>query len=119
MNIAKWDEIQKRDDRTKALDWPSEAGSSPANPKTQDRLLNAREVAARLGVSERFVRDHATRRQPRLRAVKLGSLVRFRLEDVQDFIQARLAENDCISQRNRASRSPFSVTELRGQTGER
>ena len=30
----------------------------------QDRLLNAREVASKLGVSERWVRDHTTRRQP-------------------------------------------------------
>jgi hypothetical protein len=27
-----------------------------------DRLMNARQVAARLGVSERWVRDHTTRR---------------------------------------------------------
>jgi hypothetical protein len=38
----------------------------------QDRLLNAREVASKLGVSERWVRDHKTRRSPKIRAVKLG-----------------------------------------------
>src|ERR1700756_4837786 len=39
----------------------------------QDRLLNAREVASKLGVSERWVRDHTTRRSPKIRAVRLGT----------------------------------------------
>src|SRR5260370_23933240 len=49
----------------------------------QDRLLNAREVASKLGVSERWVRDHTTRRPPKIRAVKLGTLVRYRWADVE------------------------------------
>jgi excisionase family DNA binding protein len=53
----------------------------------QERLLNAREVAARLGVSERWVRDHTTRRSPRIRAVKLGSLIRYRRADVEIFME--------------------------------
>ncbi|MEG9436066.1 helix-turn-helix domain-containing protein [Edaphobacter sp. HDX4] len=53
----------------------------------QERLLNAREVAARLGVSERWVRDHTTRRFPKLRGVKLGTLVRYRSADVQEFTE--------------------------------
>ncbi|MFL6438785.1 MAG: helix-turn-helix domain-containing protein [Terriglobales bacterium] len=56
-------------------------------------LLNAQQVADRLGVSERWVRDHATRRQPRIRAVKLGSLLRFRSSDVDEFLNAQLTEN--------------------------
>jgi predicted DNA-binding transcriptional regulator AlpA len=51
-----------------------------------ERLLNAREVAARLGVSERWVRDHTTRRFPKLRGVKLGSL-RYRSADVEEFME--------------------------------
>ena len=51
-----------------------------------ERLLTAREVAARLGVSERWVRDHATRRNPRIPAIKLGPLVRFRWADMQEFV---------------------------------
>ena len=34
-----------------------------------DRLLNARQVAEKLGASERWVRDHTTRRSSRIRAV--------------------------------------------------
>lgn len=49
-------------------------------------LATAVQVAKRLGVSERWVRDHATRRSPKLPVVKLGSLLRFRLEDVEAFI---------------------------------
>ena len=57
-----------------------------------NRLLSAQQVADRLGVSERWVRDHATRRQPRIRAVKLGSLLRFRSSDVDEFLNAQLTE---------------------------
>jgi excisionase family DNA binding protein len=52
-----------------------------------ERLLNAREVAARLGVSERWVRDHTTRRFPKLRGVKLGTLMRYRIADVEEFME--------------------------------
>jgi hypothetical protein len=51
-----------------------------------DRLMNARQVAAKLGVSERWVRDHTTRRSPRIRGLKLGSLVRYRWADVEAFL---------------------------------
>ncbi len=53
----------------------------------QERLLNAREVAARLGVSERWVRDHTTRRSPRICGVKLGTLMRYRRADVEEFME--------------------------------
>ena len=52
-----------------------------------DRLLNARQVAAKLGVSERWVRDHTTRRSPKIRGVKLGTLMRYRRADVEVFMQ--------------------------------
>ena len=79
----------------------SESGSSPygvtppsrppidfaALKQDQERLLNAREVAARLGVSERWVRDHTTRRSPKLRGVKLGTLMRYRRADVDEFME--------------------------------
>jgi excisionase family DNA binding protein len=60
----------------------------PAHGVVQERLLNAREVAARLGVSERWVRDHTTRRSPRIRAVKLGTLIRYRRTDVEIFMES-------------------------------
>ena len=59
---------------------------SPPNTGPDERLLTPREVAERLGVSQRWVRDHATRRWPRITAVKLGSLLRFRWADVEDFL---------------------------------
>jgi predicted DNA-binding transcriptional regulator AlpA len=60
----------------------SQSISAPGN----DRLMNARQVAAKLGVSERWVRDHTTRRSPRIRGLKLGSLVRYRWADVEAFL---------------------------------
>jgi len=68
----------------------------------EERLLNAREVAAKLGVSERFIRDHTTRRWPRIPGVKLGKLVRYRVCDV-DLFMAEL-HNHASSQR-----SPYRV----------
>jgi excisionase family DNA binding protein len=50
------------------------------------RLLTVDQVAAILGVSPAWVRDHATRKQPRLKCVKVGKLLRFRMEDVEEFI---------------------------------
>lgn len=58
--------------------------------KIDERLLTAQQVADRLGVSERWVRDHATRRKPRLCAIKLGPMLRFRWSDVQALV-AQLA----------------------------
>jgi excisionase family DNA binding protein len=58
----------------------------PPNLGSDERLLTPQEVADRLGVSQRWVRDHATRRWPRITAVKLGSLLRFRWRDMQDFL---------------------------------
>ena len=52
--------------------------------------MTVEEVAQMLSVSPQFVRDHATRREPRLQVVRLGSLLRFRREDVTAFIEARL-----------------------------
>jgi len=54
-----------------------------------ERLLNARQVADKLGVSERFIRDHTTRRSPKIPAVKLGKLIRYGCADV-DFFMAEL-----------------------------
>lgn len=51
-----------------------------------EALLKPAEVARWLGVSAGWVRDHATRRRPRLRAVRLGRLMRFRAADVEEFI---------------------------------
>ena len=56
-----------------------------------EKLLNVQFVAEWLDLSPAWVRDHASgRRRPFLPSVKLGKLVRFRCEDVQQFIQ------DCL-----------------------
>jgi predicted DNA-binding transcriptional regulator AlpA len=51
-----------------------------------DRLLNAREVARILNVSTAWVYDHADRKRPMVPSVRLGKALRFRPEDVQQFI---------------------------------
>jgi predicted DNA-binding transcriptional regulator AlpA len=72
---------------------PPERRSQVLNVDTEfsrddDRLLDARQVAAKLGVSERFIRDHTTRRSPRIPGVKLGKLLRYRAADVEIFMDA-------------------------------
>jgi hypothetical protein len=54
-----------------------------------EQLLTSREVASWLGVSDRWVRDHATRRKPRIPSVCLSPLMRFRPEDIEAFIMAQ------------------------------
>jgi predicted DNA-binding transcriptional regulator AlpA len=65
--------------------------------QTELRLLTPHEVAKILEVSPAWVRDHATRRWPRLPVVRLGhkrkSLLRFRRSDVEKFISDHLVES--------------------------
>ena len=67
--------------------YPLEEMPSTSPDAEDEPLLNARQVAVRLGVSERWVRDHTTRRSPRIRGVKLGPLMRYRRQDVEAFMQ--------------------------------
>jgi predicted DNA-binding transcriptional regulator AlpA len=56
-------------------------------------LLSLDRVAELLGVSKAWVRDHATRRNPRLPVVRLGgkrAILRFRPQDIDNFINAHL-----------------------------
>lgn len=56
--------------------------------------MTVQEVARILRVSDAWVRDHATRKEPRLPVVRVGKLLRFRRSDIEAWIetQARLAE---------------------------
>lgn len=74
-------------------------------PTTSERLLNSREVAEWLGVSVDWVQAHATRRNPRIRAVLLGSgpagrqMLRFRRADVERFITDHLEGGGSLRRR--------------------
>jgi hypothetical protein len=65
-----------------------------------DPLLTPEQVAARLNVSPDWVRDHSSRKTPRLPVIRLGGgpgragLLRYRASDIERFIQemARLSE---------------------------
>jgi excisionase family DNA binding protein len=72
--------------------------SSATESSLSEDLLTPEQVARRLRVSPRWVRDHATRRSPRIPAVDLGSRVRFRPSDVEEFIRQRIQRS---SQKNR------------------
>jgi hypothetical protein len=58
-----------------------------AERTTVQRLLGPSDIARWLGVSPGWARDHATRKEPRLRAVKIGKLLPFRPEDVEVFLR--------------------------------
>src|SRR5258708_23747961 len=68
-------------------------------------LLDARQVARLLHVSESWVREHSNGKEPRLPAMKLGqgktALVRFHMNDIEDFIrnQRELARRRTATQK--------------------
>ncbi len=70
-------------------DAPRRPESAPTGP-----LLTLEDVAGWLQVSKAWVRDHATRRSPRIPCVRLGgrrAVLRFRREDVEQFIHANVS----------------------------
>lgn len=69
--------------------------SSRASDGASTPLLTIDQVATQLGVSKAWVRDHATRRNPRLPVIRLGgrrALLRFRVEDIHNFIAHHLVQ---------------------------
>lgn len=63
------------------------------------KLLTARDVAERLQVSQSWVRDHVTRKEPRLPVVRMGNVrspLRFRAEDIDRFIQNHLVDGEAL-----------------------
>jgi predicted DNA-binding transcriptional regulator AlpA len=55
-------------------------------PEFGMQLLSVEQVAQIFGVSPAWVRDHATRKQPHLKRVKVGKLLKFRPNDIEEFI---------------------------------
>lgn len=52
----------------------------------RENLLTVTQLAKRLGMSPQWVRDHIERRHPRIPCVRLGSSIRFRPSDIDQFI---------------------------------
>ena len=85
------EDVATRLNVTKNGVWDHSSRKHPFLPVfPEQHLLTAKDVAQRLGVSERWVRDHATRRHPRIPVIKLGPILRFRLEDIEEFIHRQL-----------------------------
>ena len=61
-------------------------GAATADNRAGQQLLGPSDVANWLGVSAGWVRDHATRKYPRIKGIKVGKLLRFRREDIEDFL---------------------------------
>jgi excisionase family DNA binding protein len=58
----------------------------PTRP-CRERLLTPSELANWLGVSAGWIRDHATRKEPKLPTVRLGKLIRFRADEIDVFLK--------------------------------
>jgi excisionase family DNA binding protein len=58
-----------------------------------EKLLTPREVASWLDVSVDWVQDHATAKEPRIASVRIGKLLRFRREEVEEFITRQVQRN--------------------------
>jgi predicted DNA-binding transcriptional regulator AlpA len=69
------------------------------HPRTASSLslLTLDQVAEMFQVSKAWVRDHATRREPRIPVVRFGdrrAVLRFRAQDVEQFIAQHLVLED-------------------------
>ena len=56
-------------------------------PNETDRLLNREEVEARFGISKRFL-EIKTKSGEGPRTVRIGRLVRYRVKDIEAWIEA-------------------------------
>ena len=65
----------------------NQESNASAAIRNEQQLLGPSEVAKWLGVSAGWVRDHATRKDPRIKVIKIGKLLRFRPKDVEDFLR--------------------------------
>jgi len=61
--------------------------------RSVQKPLTPKEVAEWLDVSVDWVHNHATRKAPRLPVVRIGKLLRFRNEDVEEFIRGQSRRN--------------------------
>jgi predicted DNA-binding transcriptional regulator AlpA len=68
----------------------------PENAK-ENGLLTLDQVAQQLACSKAWVRDHSSRRNPRIPCIRLGgkrALLRFRPSDVETFIEQHLCPTE-------------------------
>jgi hypothetical protein len=70
---------------------PSKTMEESKNGAPGGTLLTPQDVARRLQVSVAWVRDHSTRKQPRLPVVRVGGLLRYHPIDLDQWIQDRRA----------------------------
>lgn len=67
---------------------------APTSLAATSQLLTLNDVAKMLNTSPAWVRDHCTRRNPRIPVARLGgkrALLRFRTQDIENFIDAHLS----------------------------
>src|SRR5271157_1781080 len=85
-----------------AVDRGDGLSSGPAAGLAFDPLWTPEQVAQRLNVSPDWVRDHSSRKEPRLPVIRLGGgpgragLLRYRANQIEKFI----AEMERLSSRN-------------------
>ena len=65
----------------------NEAMGGSKNGAQDGTLLTPQDVARRLQVSVAWVRDHSTRKHPRLPVVRVGGLLRYHPLDLDHWIQ--------------------------------
>jgi len=102
-----WDwnrgEAGQEDSHLPSMDTSGESSNTSAAKESQfDSLWTPEQVARRLNVSPEWVRDHSSRKEPRLPVIRLGGgagragLLRYRASQIEKFI----AEMERLSNRN-------------------
>jgi predicted DNA-binding transcriptional regulator AlpA len=91
--FREYNEIRLSAEAAPGLDKTRVTGTRTESVSLVARLLDAKQVASLLHVSESWVREHCNGKEPHLPAMKLGrgrtALVRFHLSDIEEFIQGQ------------------------------
>ena len=66
------------------------AGASPAPPHNPNRLLTEKEVEAEYGINHRTLQAWRVRRSDGIPWVSLGRAVRYRVKDVEAWLESKI-----------------------------
>jgi hypothetical protein len=64
----------------------SENSSAISTANGEKLWFTVKDLSAEWGISEGWIRDHATRKQPRIKGRKFGKFIKFHRDDIKTFL---------------------------------
>jgi hypothetical protein len=64
----------------------SENSSATSTANGEKLWFTVKDLSAEWGISEGWIRDHATRKQPRIKGRKFGKFIKFHRDDIKTFL---------------------------------